>query len=199
MLCNVECKHLGFFLGYPRSIWCNDGQKFNFSGIYPDLLHICDLQICHDLISSSLLELTDNGPREQRLQDLCRSYQEWCHANSDMARMLKTTLGLFQNVEVSINIYCSVFFTYMFWYPRAVSVGSIQMAFRCPFCFKGFFKALLKQDPHLRRVGWILFNLSESDERGRSPFAALLAMHCSGRWERWIQTCYVPCSVPENG
>lgn len=55
-------------------------------GVYPDVLHIIDLQLCHDVIASSLLELSDGAsPRDRRLQDLCCSYERWCRNERSMA------------------------------------------------------------------------------------------------------------------
>ena len=57
-------------------------------GIYPDLLHIVDLQICHDVISSTLLDLTDGvTPRDRKLLQLCSSYETWCREQRTMAQL----------------------------------------------------------------------------------------------------------------
>ena len=51
-------------------------------GIYPDLMHISDLQIVPDCIWSSLLELTDNAAsRDDALTDLWRDYAKYCSEN----------------------------------------------------------------------------------------------------------------------
>lgn len=71
---------------------CN--HQFEFSmhsllGIYPDMLHILDVQITHDVILSSLLELSDppaSNSRGERLQELCRSYQQWCQEQRAIAQ-----------------------------------------------------------------------------------------------------------------
>ena len=66
--------------------------QFHFvggSGIYPDLLHIVDLQILHDVIASTLLDITDATdrarPREVQLKELCQQYQRWCQEMRSMA------------------------------------------------------------------------------------------------------------------
>ena len=57
------------------------------AGIYPDLLHIVDLQMCSDVISSCLLELSDaaHSPRDVQLQEHRKSYEQWCHQQGSMA------------------------------------------------------------------------------------------------------------------
>ena len=63
----------------------NDGSL----GIYPDLLHIVDLQILHDVISSTLQEISAAAgrghSREARLQELRQSYMRWCTDMGSMA------------------------------------------------------------------------------------------------------------------
>lgn len=56
------------------------------AGIYPDLLHIVDLQITHDLVYSCLLELTDSSTRsrDSQLQTLRQDYEQWCHTQRTM-------------------------------------------------------------------------------------------------------------------
>lgn len=56
------------------------------AGIYPDLLHIVDLQITHDLVYSCLLELTDASmlSRDSQLQTLRQDYEQWCHTQRTM-------------------------------------------------------------------------------------------------------------------
>ena len=61
------------------------------SGIYPDLLHIMDLQLCHDVISSCLLDMSDtSSPRERKLQQLLADYDVWCSEQCHMAHTLET-------------------------------------------------------------------------------------------------------------
>ena len=56
-------------------------------GIYPDLLHIVDLQISHDVISSCLVEMSGSGgPRDQQLKELLSSYEQWCQIQRTMAQ-----------------------------------------------------------------------------------------------------------------
>lgn len=55
-------------------------------GIYPDLLHIVDLQISHDVISSCLVEMSGSGgPRDQQLSELWCNYEHWCRTQRPMA------------------------------------------------------------------------------------------------------------------
>lgn len=63
-------------------------------GVYPDLLHIMDLQICHDVISSCLLELTDStsAPRDHQLRKLSDEYEQWCKQQGDMAEALPSQI-----------------------------------------------------------------------------------------------------------
>ncbi len=60
-------------------------------GIYPDLLHIADLQLSHDVISSCLIEMSESrrGPRDQQLQPLWNSYEKWCTSQRSMAKKLR--------------------------------------------------------------------------------------------------------------
>lgn len=52
-------------------------------GVYPDMLHVYDLQIVPDAVWSTLLELTDLAPRRQvALSELLGSYTAWCQENS---------------------------------------------------------------------------------------------------------------------
>jgi hypothetical protein len=61
------------------------------SGIYPDLLHIMDLQLCHDVISSCLLDMSDtSSPRERKLQQLLADYDVCCSEQRHMAHTLET-------------------------------------------------------------------------------------------------------------
>ena len=63
-----------------------ENPNLSISGIYPDLLHIVDLQICHDVICSTLLELSDaSSPRDAVLGRLQRSYSSWCGEQRPMA------------------------------------------------------------------------------------------------------------------
>ena len=56
-------------------------------GIYPDLLHIVDLQISHDVISSCLIEMSGSGgPRDQQLNALWCNYEQWCRVQRPMAQ-----------------------------------------------------------------------------------------------------------------
>lgn len=56
-------------------------------GIYPDLLHICDLAIYFDNYSSSLLHWTDGSEifegkgRDERLLAVYKKYLAWCIQN----------------------------------------------------------------------------------------------------------------------
>ena len=68
----------------PCSIMYNPEAR----GIYPDLLHICDLAIFVDMtIASSLLcwtdrrDLFDGRSRDERLIQLYAKYLEWCKEN----------------------------------------------------------------------------------------------------------------------
>ena len=59
---------------------CTNGQPKPI-GVYADLMHVCDLQICPDAITSTLLELTEPTPhasRDSKLAELLRQYQAWC-------------------------------------------------------------------------------------------------------------------------
>lgn len=50
------------------------------SGIFGDLLHVFDLQIIPDVISSVLLELSDGArSRDATLNSLWLKYNQWCH------------------------------------------------------------------------------------------------------------------------
>ena len=69
------------------------------SGIYPDLLHIMDLQLCHDVISSCLLDMSDtSSPRERKLQQLLADYEVWCSEQRHMAHFREAL-----KIVVSIN------------------------------------------------------------------------------------------------
>ena len=56
---------------------------FNPERVYPDVLHVMDLQIIPDAVASTLLELTDscNG-RQKGLNELQEQYEIWCKENS---------------------------------------------------------------------------------------------------------------------
>ena len=72
---------------YVRSCKCDISQCCG-RGIYPDMLHIMDLQLCHDVISSCLLDLSDfSSPRDRRLQELSAEYEVWCAEQRDMAQI----------------------------------------------------------------------------------------------------------------
>lgn len=74
--------------------------------MYPDLLHIMDLQICHDVISSCLLELTESpgAPRDHQLRKLSDEYEQWCKGQRDMA---EATLYCSQ---IRNDVYIDMFF-----------------------------------------------------------------------------------------
>ena len=50
-------------------------------GIYPDILHICDLQMIPDAVASALFELVQGGNKKQRLEELRIDYEKWCVEN----------------------------------------------------------------------------------------------------------------------
>ena len=62
-------------------------NKFETTGIFPDLLHIVDLQLCNDVIGSCLLELNDapGSPRDAQLQSQREHYEHWCKEQGAMA------------------------------------------------------------------------------------------------------------------
>ncbi len=59
----------------------------SFSGIYPDLLHICDLALYTDMYASAFMVYTadrsifEDASRDLRLRSLYRIYLEWCVKN----------------------------------------------------------------------------------------------------------------------
>lgn len=59
-------------------------------GIYPDLLHICDLALYTDAVASAFLEWSDPGgpfegrSRDERLVNLYRRYLQWCKDNRSL-------------------------------------------------------------------------------------------------------------------
>ena len=68
------------------------------AGIFPDILHILDLQISVDAICSALLDYTDTagvapgGSRDARLAAIGQQYSRWCceeglEANASMKDM----------------------------------------------------------------------------------------------------------------
>lgn len=65
-------------------------------GVYPDLLHIVDLQIAHDLICSTLLEMFESpgSSRDRQLQELCHRYESWCKTERTMARLFCILVSL---------------------------------------------------------------------------------------------------------
>ena len=47
--------------------------------VYPDVLHVMDLQVIPDAVASTLLELTDSCKRRQQgLSQLQQQYEAWC-------------------------------------------------------------------------------------------------------------------------
>lgn len=60
-------------------------RNFFLEGIFPDLLHIADLQIVPDSVVSTLWELAEKEPareRESFLSQLRNKYESWCRENS---------------------------------------------------------------------------------------------------------------------
>ena len=61
-----------------------DAKTQTPSGIFPDILHILDLQISLDAICSALLDYTDSAAvilgasRDARLAVLGQQYSTWC-------------------------------------------------------------------------------------------------------------------------
>ena len=59
-------------------------DEIESSGIFPDILHILDLQISVDVICSALLDYTDSAvvipgaSRDARLAVLSERYRKWC-------------------------------------------------------------------------------------------------------------------------
>eukprot|EP00435_Cladocopium_sp_Y103_P043542 s2538_g12.t1 len=49
--------------------------------IYPDILHICDLQI-PNAVASALFELVQRGDRKSMLHRYREDYEQWCEQNS---------------------------------------------------------------------------------------------------------------------
>lgn len=76
------CDHVAYVNGLSRDFF---GSSW---GIYPDLLHIADLQLSHDVISSCLIEMSESGsgPRDQQLQPLWNNYEKWCASQRSMAK-----------------------------------------------------------------------------------------------------------------
>lgn len=65
-------------------------------GVFPDLMHICDLQICCDAITSTLLELSEPSralSRDKQLADLLHQCEQWCADNGRSAHCLLTALA----------------------------------------------------------------------------------------------------------
>lgn len=57
--------------------------KKSLQGVYCDILHIQDLQIAPDIISSMLIELSKGrGNPEALLTNMWEDYMQWCHNNS---------------------------------------------------------------------------------------------------------------------
>ena len=49
------------------------------SGLFPDILHIVDLQLIPDVVSSTLLELVDNvRAKDAALEGYRLDYERWC-------------------------------------------------------------------------------------------------------------------------
>lgn len=98
----------------PQSFSSSSGNP----GIYPDILHICDLQIIPDVISSTLLELVDNArSKDQALNAYRIDYEQWCKENGTLtlafARMCGDwfcfcTLGMLVCVRFLKAIYVSI-------------------------------------------------------------------------------------------
>ena len=62
-----------------------DGQHGS-AGIFPDILHICDLQIIPDAVSSALLDLLDGvRAKDAALQSYRLDYEKWCQENRFLA------------------------------------------------------------------------------------------------------------------
>ena len=52
------------------------------AGIFPDILHICDLQIIPDALSSALLDLLDGvRAKDAALERYRLDYEKWCQEN----------------------------------------------------------------------------------------------------------------------
>ena len=84
------------------------------------MLHIIDLQLCHDVISSCLLDLSDaSSPREKRLQELSAEYEVWCAEQRDMAQV--QSMG-----AERCNLLISTFlmYGYLFNFPKLISTKS---------------------------------------------------------------------------
>ena len=58
----------------------NLSSSILLSGIFPDILHICDLQIIPDAVASTLLEFVDGARnKDQALQSYRVDYEKWCN------------------------------------------------------------------------------------------------------------------------
>ena len=78
-------------------------------GIFPDLLHIVDLQIGPDSICSALLDWSDaSRRRDDALTCLRNSYTSWCVQEGFMACMsasVRSKILLYTRKQLYIRIY----------------------------------------------------------------------------------------------
>ena len=65
-------------------------------GVFPDILHICDLQIIPDSVASTLLDLLDGVTRKDAaLQRYRLDYETWCVETGLLAQMIHAFFHLF--------------------------------------------------------------------------------------------------------
>ena len=83
-------------------------EKPGTEGIYPDILHICDLQIIPDCVASSLWEICQRSRnKETCLAELRTSYEEWC---SEAGRLGLREKGFLEiHVRQILPNVCSLF------------------------------------------------------------------------------------------
>ena len=118
-------------------------------GLYPDYMHMVHLAVAVDLITSMLLEITDDASifsqasRERRLLHVWEAYREWAEQLKvgDRAGKRLFTTGVLRNnkvVEVSQKILSATACRYMIMWAAAFMTSICQSLQPVPILIQWF-------------------------------------------------------------
>ena len=86
-------------------------KRFEYNqGIYPDVLHICDLAIYKDMYASTFMLFTDDQSlyplksRNERLMAIYREYVDWCVENRRSLNSFAKSLCLFNILNLHMSL-----------------------------------------------------------------------------------------------